>query len=107
MPTATAEAIEAIPLKDLSQPERNYNISIIDLASLSGYEGQELCIGDSILLDADDYYEEYDDIKTTLSQYLFITDISYTLRKDSNISLTVNSIKYQEKLIQRLVKLIK
>ena len=93
--------------KDLSQPERNYNISIIDLASLSGYEGQELCIGDSILLDADDYYDEYDDIKTTLSQYLFITDISYTLRKDSNISLTVNSIKYQEKLIQRLVKLIK
>lgn len=93
--------------KDLSQPERNYNISIIDLASLSGYQGQELCIGDSILLDAEDYYEEYDDIKTTLSQYLFITDISYTLRKDSNISLTVNSIKYQEKLIQRLVKLIK
>lgn len=93
--------------KDLSEPERNYNISIIDIPNLQGYIGQELSIGDSILVDSEDFYNENDDVKKTLSQYLFITDISYDLRKDSDISLTVNSIKYQEKLIQRLVKLIK
>lgn len=93
--------------KDLSKPERGYSISVIDAASLSGYKGQELRIGDAIQLDAEEFYDEYDAIKKTLSQYLFITDISYDLRKDSDIQLTVNSIKYQEKLIQRLVKLIK
>lgn len=93
--------------KDLSQPERGYNISFIDVATLKGYQGQELHIGDAIQLDAEEFYDEYDNIKRTLSQYLFITDISYDLRKDSGIQLTVNSIKYQEKLIQRLVKLIK
>lgn len=93
--------------KDLSRPERGYSISVIDAASLSGYKGQELRIGDAIQLDAEEFYDEYDAIKKTLSQYLFITDISYDLRKDSDIQLTVNSIKYQEKLIQRLVKLIK
>jgi hypothetical protein len=93
--------------KDLSRPERGYSISVIDAASLSGYKGQELHIGDAIQLDAEEFYDEYDAIKKTLSQYLFITDISYDLRKDSDIQLTVNSIKYQEKLIQRLVKLIK
>ena len=93
--------------KDLSRPERGYSISVIDAASLSGYKGQELHIGDAIQLDAEEFYDEYDAVKKTLSQYLFITDISYDLRKDSDIQLTVNSIKYQEKLIQRLVKLIK
>lgn len=93
--------------KDLSRPERGYSISVIDAASLSGYKGQELHIGDAIQLDAEEFYDEHDAIKKTLSQYLFITDISYDLRKDSDIQLTVNSIKYQEKLIQRLVKLIK
>ena len=92
--------------RDLSRPERGYNISIIDAAKLLGYRGQELHIGDSIQVDAEEFYDEYDDVKKTLSQHLFITDISYDLRKDTDIQLTVNSIKYQDKLIQRLAKLI-
>lgn len=92
--------------RDLSRPERGYNISIIDAAKLLGYKGQELHIGDSIQVDAEEFYDEYDDVKKTLSQHLFITDISYNLRKDTDIQLTVNSIKYQDKLIQRLAKLI-
>ena len=71
------------------------------------YRGQELKIGESILVDAEEYYDRRDDLQRALSQYLFITDLSYDLRKDSDISLTVNAIKYQDKLIQRLVKLIK
>ena len=97
----------SVSFKDLSYPEKGYNISLIDIDNLQGYQGQELRIGDGILINADEYYEENDIVKKGISQYLFITDISYDLRKDSDISLTVNSIKYQDKLIQRLAKLIK
>ena len=103
---------------DKREPERGYSISLInptqDLLVKEGnkqtykrYAGQELKVGEGILVNADDYYDEYDDVYKTLSQYLFISDISYDLRKDSDIQVTVNTIKYQDKLIQRLVKLIK
>lgn len=94
-------------MKDLYQPEKNYNISLIDLAQLKGYEGQELHIGDGIELNYAEYNTEDVDLLNSLLQYLFITDISYSLRDDSEISITVNVIKYQEKLIQNLVKLIR
>ena len=93
--------------KQYTDIERQYNIQTIDLASLKGYEGQHLHIGDAIQLDADELYEEYDDIKTSLLQYLFISDISYDLRNDANIQLTVNNIKYSDKVIGELVKLIR
>ena len=93
--------------KDLSNPERNYSLTFIDISSLRGYEGQRLEIGTSIQLDVNEYVEEYGDLSQALSQFLFISDISYDLRKDSDINLTVNIIKYQDKLIQRLAKLIK
>lgn len=92
---------------DLSYPERQYNITVIDVAQLKGYEGQELELGDPIAVNAFEYYDDYDEIFNTLSQYLFITDISYTLRKEGDINLTVNAIKYQDKLIRNLAKLIR
>ena len=93
--------------KDMSEPEKGYTLSLIDVDNIKGYDGQELRIGDGILVDAEELYSETDDVQKAISQYLFITDISYDLRKDSDIALTVNSIKYQDKLIQRLAKLIK
>ena len=104
--------------KDKQEPERNYNISLINAYNTllvkpnhkkdwMQYQGQELKIGEGILIDVEEYYNNIDDVYKTLSQYLFITDISYDLRKDSDIQVTVNTIKYQDKLIQRLVKLIK
>ena len=96
-----------LAFKDLSQPERNYNISVINSRKVEGYYGQELSIGDGIQVDVSEYYNGVDNVSQTMSQYLFITDLSYSLRKDSDISITVNSIKYQDKLIRRLVKLIK
>lgn len=104
--------------KDKQTPERNYNISLIDIYNnlqvkensdnnWMKYYGQELKIGDGILVDVDEYYDTPDDVYKTISQYLFITDISYELRKDSDINITVNTIKYQDKLIKRLAKLIK
>ena len=94
-------------LKDKTEPEKGYSISIIDLDRLQGYYGQELSISTGIEIDVDEYYDSFDYLSKALSQYLLITDISYDLRKPSDIQITVNSIKYQDKLIQRLVKLIK
>ena len=92
---------------DLSYPERQYNITVIDVAQLKGYEGQELQLGDPIAVNAFEYYDDYDEVYNTLSQYLFVTDISYALRKEGDINLTVNAIKYQDKLIRNLAKLIR
>jgi hypothetical protein len=109
--------LASIAFKDKMNVENNYSISLINAykslsvknnsTSFLSYTGQELRIGESILVDADEYYDKRDDVYNAMSQYLFITDITYDLRKDSDISLTVNAIKYQDKLIQRLVKLIK
>ena len=116
----------SVAFKDKQKPERSYNISLIDAyntvqiktqeesdrwsnnkTSWTDYRGQELKIGDGILVDVEEYYDTPDNIYQDLSQYLFITDISYDLRKDSDINITVNTIKYQDKLIKRLAKLIK
>ena len=93
--------------KDLNTPERQYNITVIDTASLDNYQGEEIRIGDGIKVNAQEFYNEYDVIYQSLSQYLFISDISYSLRQVTNINLTVNDIKYSDKMIQRLAKLIK
>ena len=93
--------------KDKMNPERGYNIAIIDTASLENYDGVEIRIGDGIQVDAKQYYNKYDQLYNSLSQYLFITDLNYTLRDSSNINLTVNSIKYEEGIIKRIAKLIK
>ena len=96
-----------LAFKDYTSPEKQYNITIIHAADLMGFEGQELHLGDSILLKASDYYDAVDETYRALNQYLFISDISYSLRQDTDISLTVNTIKYQDKLLQSIVKLIR
>ena len=93
--------------KGKKEPEKNYSLSVIDYYSLLNYKGEELKPGYGIQINANEYYDENDDIYTALKQYLFITDISYTLRKDDDLNITVNNIKYQEKLLQSLVKLIR
>lgn len=94
--------------RDYMNIESSYNISVIDPWSLSGYKGQELKIGQGIELDASKWCgNSLTDVYNSLSQYLFITDISYNLRRDDNIQLTVNTIKYQDKVIGQLIKLIR
>lgn len=94
------------------QPERNYNISTIDVAQLRGYEGDAtvLHVGDAIELDPNEYVDTKaadDPVYSALNQYLFISDISYKLRSDADIQLTVNDIKYEDKLIKSLATLIR
>lgn len=93
--------------RDMSRPEKQYNISVIDVNTLKGYYGQEIKVSDSIALQADEYTDNYDDLRTAISQFLYISDISYSLRSDDDIQLTVNTIKYQDKMIQKLAKLIR
>ena len=93
-------------LLDTTIPERSYNMSIIDWHSLKGYDGHELRIGDPIKINADELYSDKDFVYQSLSQLLFISDISYTLRDPSSLSVTVNNVKYSDKLISRLVSLI-
>lgn len=98
-------------LKDLSQSERQYDITLLENKvsdfKLSNYCLQELHIGDPIALKAEEYYRQYDSTYNILQSYLFITDISYKLREDSSLKITVNNLKYQDKLLQSLVKLIR
>jgi hypothetical protein len=96
-----------LELQRYSRPEFNYNITINDVYSLWGYKSHMLSIGDPILLDTTSYYQEFDRLTTALNQYLFITDISYDLRTDFGISVTVNNLKYTDKLMQQLVSLIR
>ena len=96
-----------LAMKDFNNIEREYGITTIDTFALKGYKGQQINIGDAIALNAEELYTGFDDIKESLKQYLFVTDISYTLRQDTDVNLTVNKIKYQDKMIQQLAKLIK
>lgn len=93
--------------KDLNTPERAYNITVIDTASLMNYNGAEIRLGDGIQVRANEFYNEYDSIYQSLSQILFVSDIGYSLRNVTDISLTVNDIKYSDKMIQRLAKLLR
>ena len=82
--------------KDLNTPERAYNITVIDTASLMNYNGAEIRLGDGIQVRANEFYNEYDSIYQSLSQVLFVSDIGYSLRNVTDISLTVNDIKYSD-----------
>ena len=103
--------------KDLSYPEKDYSLKVINSTQLlmidNGgsnwvkYADKELTIGEAIAINSNDLYKNFDEVKRSLQQYLFITDISYTLRNDTDVQLTVNIIKYQDKIIRRLVNLIK
>jgi len=106
--------------EDQKYPEKSYSISLIDLVqdveTLDNEDGTynpkyyrwpELQIGEGIRISAEDYTSDRDDIYNALSQLLFITDISRDLRNDGDCQLTVNTIKYQDKLIRRLAKMIR
>lgn len=106
--------------EDQKYPEKSYSISLIDLVkdvesldtedstfNQTYYSGPEIRIGQGIKISTEDYTKDKDDVYEALSQLLFITDITRSLRDDGDCQLTVNTIKYQDKLIRRLAKLIR
>ena len=94
-------------LKQYYQPETQYDITTINREDLTG-PGFIPKIGQGIEINPS-YYQSVSSkiFSDALKQYLFVTDISYTLRSNSDIKLTVNSVKYSDKLIQRLATLIR
>lgn len=111
-------SLAQLAFKDQQEPELQYNLTIINSADLWKQDittdiknktiiSDPLKIGEPIKLDVEAYTIDIDDIFNSLNQYLFITDLSYELRHSDNISITVNRIKYQDKLLQSLVKLIR
>lgn len=97
--------LASLAFKDYMIPERAYSITVINSHELD-YHGEELRVGDPIRIKAEEYYNVYDSLYNSLAQYLFISDISYTLRTPTDFSLTVNNIKYEDKLLSRLISLI-
>lgn len=93
--------------KDQCAPEKSYDLSIIDIYALKGYTGQEVKVTDQIRIASQDFYQELDELKDILDQVLFVKEVQYKLRSDTDIKLSVNIIKYQDKMIKRLVKLIR
>ena len=104
-------------LKDYASPEKQYNLTLINNVNLFFKQNKDsldykpiqikINIGDPIAIDTIEYRDQLDDIYYTLAQYLFVTDINYKLRSDGDLQVTVNNLKYQDKLIQSLVKLIR
>ena len=92
--------------KDINKPEYDFSATVIEATKLKGYTGQELHIGDPIKIEMQDVMDTGKD-NTSLQQLLYISGISYSLRKDSSTELTLNTLKYNDKLAQKLAKLIK
>lgn len=92
--------------KDISKPEYDFSATVVEAAKLKGYTGQELHIGDPIKIEMQDLMDLGRD-NISLQQLLYISGISYSLRKDSSTELTLNTLKYNDKLAQKLAKLIK
>jgi hypothetical protein len=93
--------------KDYEKPQKQYSLSTINIHALKGYKVDRIAIGDQIALMHTDFYPEQDKIKQLLQEKLFINSISYTLRKDADINYGVETVSYQDRLISKLVGLIK
>jgi hypothetical protein len=48
----------------------------------------------------------FNKLKQLITKTLFVTEISYSLRQDQAVTITVNPVRYSDVLIDRLVKLL-
>jgi hypothetical protein len=92
--------------QELSNPEPEYSVTAIDLKNITGIDLYELELGDQIRIEDNAIETKPDELKRLLQQRLFISKIDYTLRSDDNIKLTVNPVRYDDVLLDRLVKLL-
>ena len=92
--------------KNMITPEPSYSVTALDIRNSQNINLFGLELGDQIRILDEVIQEKPDQLKKLLQQELFISSINYTLRSDSDIKLTVNSIRYDDKLLSRLVKLI-
>lgn len=92
---------------EYENPEKTYNLTIIDTSFIKDYIPIIITVGDQIALDYNEFYQEEDDLKDLLQEHLFISSIQYSLRKDSDIQYNVVTTSFYDKLFNKLVNLIK
>lgn len=95
-----------IQFEFLSKPEPNYAVSIIDIYNIDNTGLNKIEITDQISIESDIIESKPNEIRRLLSEKLYVSGISHDLRSDADISLIVNPIRYDDKLIKRLVKLL-
>lgn len=89
--------------KDYEKPQVQFSLTVFQFDQANS----PLRIGDQISLNVEDLYKEYSIIKEALENKLFITEISYNLRKKDSINLSIQTVSYQDRLLSKLIKLIK
>ena len=88
--------------KDVYKPEAQYSLGMIDIYNIKNALATSIQLTDKILIEYEFFENKPTQIQNLLKEPLYITGISYSLRSDTDIEITVNSIKYTDKLISRL-----
>lgn len=92
--------------KDLSNPEPDYNVGILDNFEINDISILNLQLGDQVRISKEILQEEQTEIKKMLENVLFVTSIKYNLRNDMSMNINVNKIKYTDVLISRLARIL-
>lgn len=118
--------------QELREPEPNYNVSMLDVYNDDLQLNGKLIISDQIglslsetdfVVGEDRSYTEYitkydangeaipeavkfNKLKQLIMKTLFVTEISYSLRQDQSVTITVNPVRYSDIMLDRLVKLL-
>jgi hypothetical protein len=109
--------------QELREPEPNYNVSMLDVYNddlqlngkliISDQIGLSLSETDFVVGDNRSYTDivngeenSFNKLKQLIMKTLFVTEISYSLRQDQAVTITVNPVRYGDVLIDRLVKLL-
>ena len=90
----------------LSRPEPTYNLAMIDIYNLNNAGLNKVEITDKILLDSKVIEDKPGELQQLLNEQLYVSSISYNLRSDAEINLTVNPVRYDDVLLKRFVKLL-
>jgi hypothetical protein len=105
---------------ELSSPEPDYSVSMLDVYNEDASIRSFIEISDQIKINTNEtgYNIEYDEyeksskkaysnkLEELLKKTLFISEISYSLRSDGDVSVTVNPVRYSDVMIDRLAKLL-
>src|SRR5574344_451788 len=118
--------------QELCEPEPNYNVSMLDVYNDDLQLNGKLIISDQIglslsetdfVVGEDRSYTEciikynaegeavpeavkFNKLKQLIMKTLFVTEISYSLRQDQAVTITVNPVRYSDIMLDRLVKLL-
>lgn len=95
--------------KDYSTPEPSYNLALMDILSLNNLDPYNIRVGDQIKINYQstnkilNYNDELDNLMTNK---LYVSSISYALRSDESLTVTVAASKFTDLLNKRLARIL-